>query len=412
MQKISFLLISFICITFLGYAQKIDKQALKFDYIQLPNTPLDKAIKNCNSTVILAYEDAVNAEKQEAQNEFEQAKAEYPQKVAEAEDAHAQRMEQYKAAKAEWDKKSGAAKFFEKQILEENNKPVEPTYHKPAPPVLRNVATQKVFNKDLLATSYLKLGGFASSDDNAVKITVTLYGFENIEPELKQREDAVYNTQTRSTQRTTVYWYEVRYKHPIGIKVESPTGEVLMDEIPQQFSEYQMVKASNQGFNKRTFLESLENKIVEANMKEVSKILNDRYGYVKTNRESTIYRIEPKKFDYDDFQQAYENAVAAYGVLISNNAAATQKLDAACELWEKALTEYVAGDKKARINEDIAIVTRFNLAEAYLFTNNFDKAEAHLSKIISLNPSGKEKKLVGELRDLIKNAKERWEANN
>jgi hypothetical protein len=52
------------------------------------------------------------------------------------------------------------------------------------------------------------------------------------------------------------------------------------------------------------------------------------------------------------------------------------------------------------------------LAEAYLFTNNFDKAESHLSKIISLNPSGKEKKLVGEYRDLLKDLKERWQANN
>jgi len=411
MKKTSMLLLV-LCISFSAYTQKVVKQNLKFNYIKLPNTPLDKAIKNSNGHIVLVYEDAIGQTKQNAQDEYEKAKAEYPQKVAEAEEEHAAKMEKYKEAKAEWDKKSGATKFFEKNVLEENNKPVEPVYRKPSEPVLKTVKTLKLFDKKLLANTYLKLEGFGTATDNAVKVTATLYGFESLEPELKQKEESYYDTKSQSTQKKTTYWYEVQYKHPIGIKVELPSGEVVMDEIPQQFAEYKVATTSNQNFNKQAFLEQLENKVVEANMKEVNETLNSKYGYVKINRESVIYRIESKSFTYNDFQEAYENAVTGYDLLVSNYTSAAQKLGAACELWEKALTEYVVGAKKVRIDQEVAMAARFNLAEAYLFTNNFDKADAHLSKIIGMDPSNKEKKLVAELRDLMKDLRTRWEANN
>lgn len=411
MKKSSILLLM-LCVFFAVSAQKVNKQNLKFNYISLPTEPFDKEIKNSNGHVILAYEDAIVQIKKEAQDEYERAKAEYPEKVAEAEAEFADRMEKYKAAKAEWDQKSVATKFIEKNVLEENNKPVEPVYSKPAQPVLRTVRTLKLFDKNMLANTYLKLDGFGSATDNAVKITATLYGFENLGPELKQKEENIYNSSTKTTTKQTTYWYEVQYRHPIGIAVELPSGEVLMDEIPQQFSEYKMASASNQNFREQTFLEQLESKVVEANMKEISRMLNSKYGYVKTSKESVVYRVEPKGFTYDDIQEAYENAITGYDLLASNYTSAEQKLNAACELWEKALTEYVAGAKKVRIDDNVAIALRFNLAEAYLFTNKFDKADAHLSKIIAMNPSGKEKKTVAELRDLMKDMRIRWEANN
>ncbi len=410
-MKKTIMLFFALCISFAAYTQKVDNQSLKFNYIRLPESPIDKTIKNSNGVVILAYEDAVNQAKKKAQDDYEKALAEYPKKVSEAEADYAARMEKYKIDKAEWDKKSVGSKFVEKNILEENNKPVQPSYYKPSAPVLENVKTLKLFDKNLLASTYLKLEGFGIATNNAVKITATLYGFENLEPQLKQKEESYYDSKTSSTQKKITYWYEIQYKHPIGIKVELPSGEVLMDEIPQQFAEYKVTTAA-QNYNKGAFLEQLESKAVEDNMKKVNEILNSKYGYAKINRESVIYRIEPKTFTYDDFQEAYENAVSGYGLLVSDYAFAAKKLDAACEFWEKALTEYVAGAKKVRVTEDVAKAARFNLAEAYIFTNNFHKADVHLSKIISLDPSNKEKKTINELRELMKDLRTRWEANN
>jgi hypothetical protein len=417
-KKIITLLIFFVSLSLYSISQKIDKQDLLFDYIKMPAEPLNKSIKNFSSNVILAYEADIIAKEKAAQDEFDKAKAEYPKKVAEAQDEYNKRVEKYKADKAEWDKKSTGDKIVEKTVLKENNKPVEPgTFYKPSEPYLREIQHQKVFDKNMLASTYLKLDGFNNSPDNSVKITATLFGFENLEPELKTKEESEYNSQTKATSKIITYWYEIQYKHPISLKITLPSGETIMDETLLQFSEYSKAstgtaKGSYPSYNKEAFLTQLQNKVIEDNMKVINGLINSKYGYQKAKRNSTIIRIEPKKFTYDDFQQAYESAVAGYGILTTDFKSATEKLNKSIELWEKALTEFNPNENKVRIDEDVAKAAHFNLAEGYIWTNNFSKADEHLSKIIGLEPSKKEERAVEELRNLLRDQKTRWEANN
>ncbi|MEI7597444.1 MAG: hypothetical protein WCK02_16975 [Bacteroidota bacterium] len=416
MKKLTTLLI-LIGLSFSVLAQKLDKQDLNFDYTKLPNQPFNKGIKNYTSNVVMVYEADIIAKKKANQDEYDKAKAEYPKKVTDAENEYKKAMDKYKTDKEAWDKKSFGDKIVEKKLLNENNKPVEPQYYKPSEPYFREIQALKVFDKNMLSTTYLKLDGFNNSTENAVKITATLYGFESLEPELKQEEGSEYNTQTKSTVKYINYWYQIQYKHPIGIKVELPTGEVLMDETPQEFSQYSkyktnVSKGSQPSLNKEAILAQLQNSIVEQNMKIVSELINSKYGYQSAKRNSIIYRIEPKKFTYDDFQEAFENAVAGYGLLASDQKSGTDKLNISIGLWEKALTEFNPAEKKIRVDEDVARAARFNLAEAYIWTNNFEKADAQLTKIIGLNPSKKEEKAMQELREILKDQKARWIANN
>ena len=417
-MKIFTLFVFLFCLSLYSISQKIDKQDLLFDYIKIPVEPLNKSIKNYSSNVMLAYEADIIAKEKAAQDEFEKAKADYPQKVAEAQAEYNKIVEKYKADKAEWDKKSTGDKIVEKTVLKEHNKPVEPgTFYKPSEPRLREIQHQKVFDKNMLASTYLKLDGFNNSPDNSVKITATLFGFENLEPELKTKEESEYNNQSKTTVKIITYWYEIQYKHPISLKITLPNGESIMDETFQQFSEYSKAstgsaKGAYPSYNKEAFLTQLQNKVIEDNMKVINGLINSKYGYQKAKRTSTITRIEPKKFTYDYFQQAYESAVAGYGILITDFKGASEKLNKAIDLWEKALTEFNPNEKKARIDGDVAIASHFNLAEAYIWINNFAKADEHLSKIIGLEPSNKEKKAVEELRNLLKDQKTRWEANN
>lgn len=399
-------------------AQKVDEQSASFDYKQLPTKPLDKAITNYSSKVILAYEEQIKQEIAQADAEYAEAMAEHPAKVAAAKKAWQERMDQYEYDMKAWDDKSTASKLVEKHLLEENNKPVKPAdFYPPAEPRKRIVEHQKIFSPSLLESTYLKLDGYKKAADNALKITVTMYGFQNLEPELKQKESSVYSTQTKSTTKVITYWYETAYKHPMQLKVELPNGQVLVNETFDKFNEYTIeksaeTKGSTPPMNKQQLLESLQNKIVENNMQVINQYLNDNYGYSTKKRETTIYRVETKKVNYDEYQNAFEAVMAGYNNLVFDMPKAQTKIGEAIKIWESDLAESNTADKKARINEEITLITLFDLIEAHIWMNNYDQAETYINKAVALKLNKKEQKAIDDYRAFLNDQKIRFRANN
>lgn len=417
-MKKNVFLITFICLVINIFAQKVDKQEIEFEYKRMPKKPLNKDIKNYSSQVILKYEADIIAEQEKAKDEYEKAVAEYPQKVKNAKAKHNQAIMQYEKEMAEWKNKPMGSKILEKAILEEDNRPVHPgEFYTPKEPVLIEPKHQKVFDKDVLANTYLKLEGYNKKNENALQITATLYGFENLEPELKFAPGNSY-TDKKTGQRVDVvnYWYETIYKHPINLKIKTPTGETILDETLEELNKFSLAKTdASQGkrpeINKDVYMESLQNRIVETNMKYINDYINDNYGFPKIKRSTIIYRVETKKLNYDDYQEAFELAISGYNMLIDDNATARENINKAIQIWEKALTESNPADKKSRVNADISIITMFNLAEALIWTDDYTKADMYLNKIIGLKPSRKEMKSIEKYRDFIKEQKERWIAN-
>lgn len=418
MKKSQFSLLFLSLITFATFAQKVDKYEVEFNYIQLPNNPLPKDIVNYSSDVILSYEEEILREKQKAQDEFDRAMAEYPAQVEEAKLRHDEQMKHYEEEMATYNAKSTGAKIIEKQLLNEDSKPRRPSdFYPPSKPYLREVRHQKLANKSLIASSYLKLEGFKSSEENALKITAILHGFESTEPELKTRQTTVYNSSTKSSTPVNYYHYETSYKHPIQLKITMPNGDVLIDETFEEFNSYTLdntpeSKGSMPGMSKDAHLAKLQDKIIEQNMKIINNYINDTYGFRTMSRKTTIYRIESGKMNYDDYQQAFELALPGFNMLASNKTGAMEKLNAAITIWENALTESMPQDKKSRINGDITLLTMFNLIETLTWTNAYDKAEEYMNKMVALDPSKKELKMIEEYRDLVKAEKQRWAVNN
>lgn len=399
------------------FAQKLDGQEQNFTYQRLPFKPLDKSIKNYKSNVILAYEADIVAQKKANQDEYNKAVADYPKRVAEAQAEYDKAKKKYDADLKAWNDKSVGMKIIEKQMLNESTKPSEPYLNKPSEPYLKEFTHQKLFNKEMLSSTYLKLDGYKNTPENAVVITATLYGFENTEPELKSVEKTYYNSSTKATEKINSYWYAVQYKHPIGLKIEGPDKSIIIDETLSEFNEYKTeetakVDGKYPPFNKEAFLSKLQEKVVADNMTIVNNYINNQFGFSMVKRKIDIYRVDPKKYTYDDYQTAFENAVAALSVLTSDYKSATEKLKTSIDLWEKALKEFDPNNKKARIDDDIAIATRMNLSEAYIWQNDFVNADLQLTKIMGLNPSNRQEKAAKAQREFLKEQKTRWEENN
>ena len=399
------------------HSQKIAKHDVAFDYIQLPLNPLDKSIKSYTSEAIIEYAAEIIAEEQKALDEFDQALADYPQVVEDAKKNYDEAVAKYEVDMKEYKKKSLASKLVEKELLNESSKPMKPgRFYPPSKPYLRTINHQKVFNAKRLANSYLKIDGFDKGTENAVKITVTLFGFDNLEPEVKHRVDSKYNSKTKTSHKVTKYWHEVSYRHPINLLIETPDGEIIIDEILPQFNDYVIAKSSestSSSRNMQSFIKDLENKSVQQNMKIINEYINNNYGFVRVNREIEIFGVKKhKKFNYDDYQQAFEFAATGFNLLLSEPESAAKNINSAIQLWEKAMTESDPNNRKSRINQKISVLTILNLVEAYIWTNNYSKANDVLNKTVTLDPGRSERKLIADYKEFLKGQKESWEANN
>ncbi|MES2618371.1 MAG: hypothetical protein V4613_10855 [Bacteroidota bacterium] len=396
-----------IAITAFSYnaatAQDVDREEVKINYISRPLKPINKEIKNYNSTVVLAYLEANKT-----------LMANYELEVKRNDEEHAKAMEQYNKDLDVYNKKSAAKKLLDKELNNEGKPimPIKKTLERPTP--------QKEHNPTLLANTYLKLQGFKLGTDNAVKITATLMGFEMMGPTLITTE----SSEMRSGQsvKVTKYKYEIQYRHPMGVKVESPTDGILMEEFTPSMNDFQKAYTGEYSntydldkywnMSKGAFISGLEDKTLTANMTILGNIINTNYGYQAVTRESNVYTVKDKKGNYEDYataQTAYEEGYK----LLSESAEKTNaipKIKEAIAIWETAMKESDPSNKKARIDESVSIATLFNLIEANIWADDFEKAEKYWKQLAKLDLGKKEQKRHEELEAFMKDQKARYMA--
>ncbi len=396
-----------------GFSQKVKKESIEFEYTQLPLKPVAKTIVNYQSKVVLAYVADIEAKKVQAQSDYEAALENHAENEKQAKAEHEVLMAEFEKEVRAFNAVMLANKIAKKTLVDPDI-PVRPEAYTPlAEPVLKTVDYQKIFDKNVLAGTYLKVEGFTNQPFNALKITTTLLGFEYIEPELKSKKKQELKSGKPTT--VTTYWHEVKYRHPIQLKVELPDGTVLMDKILNEIAAYSTyssskVKSSAPTTDTKSIVKKLEKSIVDKNMKLINDHLNSNYAYLTKNRKINLHFIKPKKHSYDDYQKAFEIATVGYRSLKDDNTSSVQKLNDAIVIWEKAMLESNSKDKKARINEKVTIATLFNLSEGYIWSNNFDKANKCLDKLLILDLKNRQERQLQVCRDILKDNKARYEA--
>jgi hypothetical protein len=416
MKKIYNLLIILLCFVNFTQAQKIDEKRLSFQYIQLPAEPI-RNVYSYFTIINPAYEADINSRKQA-----------YAQKVKAADDLYNSEMDAYlKNVKAAEDKYNADLAAYNKRMKTykpgmniDTAKPVKKLPPGPIKASFTEEVYPKVFDQKMLAEK-IKLEGYQNNPTNALTITITLRGFQMQQPVLKDTE---YKYTENNVQKVgKKFHYDIQYKHPINLKTEV-TGRVLSDGSLEQFNQYRT--ASTQKFateqelkdyweeNKEIFTSPLQDQIVNDNMAAINQILNEKYGYLKKSREIEINVPKDKKINYDEYAQAYVSAVTGYNNIINpdNKAQASADLKTAIGIWEKALTESDLKNKKARINAKVTAVTMLNLAEAYLWLDDYRTAEMYLTKMSTLNLAGRDKRMADNIRYFMSAKKARYEANN
>jgi hypothetical protein len=373
-------------------AQTIDKNAVKFNYIQLPLIPIDNKVRNYD-VVVLQNTEAKNAE----------IKVAYEQKKADADKKYEMDLKAQEDLRSSQKSKLGSLLVSASQ-MDSKNKIVkegvpEPNYF-------------KVYSSEMVSGK-INIEGFAKSSSNAAKITITLVGFEVSEPKINGS----------GISPNITYSYSIEYKNPVSVKVECQ-GKVYLDEInsnstraleykPNSTFKTEAEARINWASNAKK-IEELQTSSMEASISEVNKDLNNKFGYVKKEREASLYSVKSKKVDYSDYNEAF--TLLNEGFLMLGEDLLLEegktKIKDALVKFETILKESNVTNKNARINEDVTIATYLNLLEANLWLNDFMACQKLILKIKTSNASNREERMMNRIKELIVDQKTRYDANN
>lgn len=399
--------------SFVGLSQNTKTETVEYRYIQPPTEPLNPSIKNYQSSIVANYA-AANQEKKdayekamaEAKADFEREEAAYPAKVKAAEDKYAAEMKA-------WDEKSLADKVVEQKILNENNKPVKQI---PSPPYLKSVQEPKLqreYDNDALANTYLVLDGYQNVPDNAVSIEVILYGFESTNPRVVSEQKSIL--QNGVTKNVTYYHVEFTYRHTMSVRVKDPSGTELFYLTPSELNNYSKYASSasttSPSINTEQLITSHEEEILQKNLELINNMVNDRIGWKKQPRTTSLVYVQEKNGEYADVLEAFNTSMSGLTSLIDTPDAAEEKLNKAIGMYEAILMEAEIDNKKARINAKVAFPMYFNLLECLIATKQLDKAEARIQELNKLSLDKGERKQKEDFESLIVDLRKRVAAN-
>jgi len=400
-MKKAYLLIAAILMASTTFAQRMKKERLTVKYLQPPTIHLEDGM-GFHSDVILDYKAEIDAELAAAEEEYQQALAEYPEKEAAAKAAHDELVANYERDLEEWNSKGSLGKIIEKKVLE-NSKPQPPRpYYPPAKPIKREVTHQKLFNESQLASTYCRVEGL-DEDANGVAIEVHLFGFENDDPVAEKKEFKEFNSKTK--QETTVIksQWVFNYRHSMSLRVVHPNGSIILDEVPNSISDFKkfesgLEKRSYPSSNANTYIERLQSSSVENNLKTIQWLINDKLGTTEQARDIEVVYVNNKKGDYSDLENAMFDAKEGYGMLMSRPEDAKEKIKNAIQAWEAALDEGDMDDKKARINKKVIPDLYNNVILAAILVEDFDKADDHYSATLRLDFANRDENNLKELK--------------
>ncbi len=421
MKKALLLLVLLPLVAIQLLAQKPDDNKIDFQFRQLPLNPLNKAITGFVSELIISNEQELLQLKEQSLAEYDKNMAEYQQNKA-----NAQADYDYKIS--HWDDYINAAKKEHEVALDAYNKTLESmnlierlayreTHSPPAfvmprkptgpttysePRYYAPIELEILDKKELLRTTYLRIDGYDPQPSGGVYIKATLFPFEAKEPVSTTTQVKYYDNASKTYQTKNVTTVTISAKYPISLEVvDKVSGKVLLNTI---------IGGEFVGFNNST-QSVIEADLLNGNFKKLSSLLNSKYGYATETRKTIIYTIKPKKFEYPEYQSAFEKAMSFYNTLKYTDQDLSANLKEAIALWEKALTEYVPNDSKVRIDEDVVRATYYNLVEGYLWLNDYDKANSYLTKLFAFKLRDNEKSAIDAYKDFINDQKERYLAN-
>jgi len=393
-----------ILIAGVTFGQKVQDQKVSFKYIQLPSNPITKGISNYNlvtdlSGYVKSNEDSMSV----YQNKLSTFEAEFTTWLEDK-----KRVDKlYLMDLAKWERAVNATVSPAVAPV----MPIKPPYsNQPIKEEIKlPLLTEDV--TEVQTSGAINLEGYTKGEGGAV-VTLTIMGFQNASITVKKK----------GTGAATKYTYSSSCKMPIKVTVEVPGEGIILSETVNDNLQTSVIKAYDNQYehqvwlidNYDTFWAQKQKTMLAASLSAVNSLINDKCGYPKRVRSTEIYTVKKHKgHSYSDLIDAYTNVKSGYDMLFKDvdRKSAIVKIEKGIEIWEDALEETNPFDNKDRVNKKVTALLYANLAEAYMWINDFDSADNYLQKA-KIGGVSKYKTFAKRLQGVLNGLKARYEANN
>ncbi len=194
-----------------------------------------------------------------------------------------------------------------------------------------------------------------------------------------------------------------------NVTIFNDKGEKCFDGILADVQAFSVYKRGTYEKLKVSYQKGEEKGKADA-FKMINDYLAKNYGYYDYKGERRFYDVQDKKQTYPEYHAAIENVRSffAYISVPSKKATGEKALKEAIATWEEALKELDKTAKDARINKEIGAITYLNLAEAYIWLNEFDKAREAVAEYKLLSNSYKNGEVI--VTSFLNDYQKRYEA--
>ncbi|MDQ3047100.1 MAG: hypothetical protein M3R27_06090 [Bacteroidota bacterium] len=396
------------------YAQDIDYAPVRVEYTRLPLTPLPKTVKNYQVLILADYLPKIQKQKADFQAQSAKGDSDFLAAMKQYEETNKQLSAAHEIALNVWFR-------LTPQQQAVTPKPVLTVLPVPVKPIMEEPVYERTFNTELLATTNIKLEGFQRLPENAVIFQVNLSGYESDEPKIGTQKKSQKGADGKSIE-VDVFVYKFNYRHLFKVKIIQPDGKYLMDEVYGPTTDY--VAYTSKDFPTQAELETwwklnkgmeagrIQETIVNNQLKLFNNYINNQYGYVNASRNVTLAFVDEKTL-YDDIKEGMNHAKNGYAVIGKQitYAQGEDYLKKAIDKWETALKESNPKNKKARIDEDVTEMLLMNIAEAYVWLNEFTRAQENITRAQAFKMSSKERALVAGIKSFLTDQNARFTAN-
>ena len=391
-------------ITLLSFGQTVKDYKVPFQYIQLPLKPLNEAVTMYGVVLVNDFEQANQDTLKAYESRLEIAKEEQGS-LLDIWNKNRLRIDRiYLSEMSTWEKAVNLGNNTLAQPLKKTY-PEYPVLNEVSLPILsENVSEDNCSQK-------INLAGY-NKGEGGVVITITHHGLQSSRISKKITGSGALKK----------YKYTAHFKMPVDVKIEAPIQGLIYSKTYYNNEMSELIRDEKSQYdyqiwwidNKDKYWKGLQNKLFSNILYDLNNHININYGFPVKSNENEIYVIKKyKNHSYSEFIDAMTYAKIGYQDFVNDvdKVNAKENIFKAIEIWEKQLEQSDLSNNKSRINKKSTALLFANLAEAYLWVDQFDKAGLFINKAITLGVF-KYKNHCKKLQDKMGNLKLRYQANN
>mgnify|MGYP006090711513 CR=1 FL=1 len=401
-------------ISFHSFGQTVKDYKVPFQYIQLPLKPFVEDVSTYTVVII---------------NDFQQANEDtlkaYDARLAIAKKEQENLLEMWNNDRLRIDRiYLSEMSVWEKAVNLGNNTLAEPVKN-PYPeypflkevslPILTENISAEFCSQKINLAGYQKLVSMNITEEDfeaAVIITITHQGLQASKISKKITGSGAQKK----------YKYTAHFKMPVDVKIEAPTQGLVYTKTYYSNETSELIRDDKSQYdyqlwwidNKDKYWKGLQTRFFNNILNDLNNHINSTYGYPVKSNQNEIYVIKKyKKHSYSEFIDAMTYAKIGYKDFVNDvdKVNAKENIYKAIKIWEKQLEQSNLIDNKSRINKKATALLCANLAEAYLWIDQYEKADLYINKAITIGVL-KYKNHCKRLQDKMGNLNLRYQAKN